>query len=135
MPTVKKQHALHNEEICDFLNGHGKAHDWVVTTAFYSALHHVQHEIFPLTVGIKEYLSFDEYYDKHYFNIKNKPSQHQCTIDLCYEHLGIEVGSRYKFLHDTCRKARYHNFKTNPRLAEMSREYLVFIKGELKKAT
>lgn len=130
---MKKQHANHNEEICDYLIKHGKAHDWVVTTAFYSALHHVQHEIFPYTVGAKEYSSFDEYYNSHFSSTKNKPSQHQCTIDLCYEKLGTDIGSRYKSLHDTCRKARYHNFKINPQIAEMSRKHLTEIKGLLTK--
>lgn len=52
---MRKQHAIHNEEACDFLLSSNKFNDWVITTAFYSALHFVQHEIFPLTHDDKKY--------------------------------------------------------------------------------
>lgn len=107
---MKKKYAQHNERVCEILEKDGSAHDWVVTTAFYSALHFVQHEIFPLTNGTNSYNSFDSYYHGHYSSKANKPSKHQATIDLVTSELGATCGSHYQRLHDTCRKARYHKF-------------------------
>lgn len=89
--------------------------DWVVTTAFYSALHFVQNEIFPHNNGVRQFPNFDNYYNSHTFPGK-RPSQHRVTIDLAGEILPDAYDS-YKWLHDTCRTARYHNYKIPERIA------------------
>ena len=61
---MKKQHAIHNEEVCDFLLTSKKFNDWVVTTAFYSSLHFVQFELFPLTDDGQKYTDFNIYFSK-----------------------------------------------------------------------
>lgn len=40
-------HGQHNEEVCDLLLLQKKYPDWVITTAFYAALHFVSYKIFP----------------------------------------------------------------------------------------
>lgn len=130
---MKKEHAEHNEKVCDLLIKDGGCHDWVVTTAFYSALHFVQHEIFPLDVKGKTYISFEKYYNEHFFGIKNKPSKHTATINLVYSSLGSSPGFLYKWLHDTCRTARYNNYKVHPSIAQLAKDRLSSLKSDLKK--
>lgn len=43
-----KPQAKHNEELWELLLKNGKFSDWVITAAFYSALHYVEHEVFLL---------------------------------------------------------------------------------------
>ncbi|KIA92364.1 hypothetical protein OC25_16925 [Pedobacter kyungheensis] len=132
-PYTQKLHAEHNFQVCQELVSFGKAHDWVVTTAFYTALHFVQFEIFPFTKGERTYKNFDDYYNHHFVSKESKPSRHNATINLAYEKLGSEIGSRYKQLHDSCSKARYIQYRTNPLVAELSVTQLSEIKALLKK--
>lgn len=125
---MKKDHAEHNERVCSFLFKEDKYHDWVVTTAFYSALHFVQHEVFPLKLDSITYQSFESYYNGHFKNIKNKPNRHVATINLTYAHIDGEAGEIYKWLHDTCRTARYRSFKTSPEVAKLSKDRLSVLK-------
>lgn len=125
----KKIHAQRNEKLCHSLNADGEFHDWAVTTAFYSALHYVQHEIFPLEIGRRNYLSFDNYYNSI---LGKKPSKHQLTIDLVFDNLK-ESGAKYKWLHDTCINARYHNYNVAKIISDKSVQYLEDIKSSLVK--
>jgi hypothetical protein len=129
---LKKDHAIHNESACLLLHSTGKFPDWVVTTAFYSGLHFVQHEIFPVTINSTLYSSFENYYNGHYSNYKNKPSKHRATINLVFNHLGNDAGELYEWLHDV-RTARYRNFKTNPQIAQQAKDYLDELKTYILK--
>ena len=60
---MKKEHAEHNESACDYLLQSGKYNDWVVTTAFYSAMQYLHNELFPLEYNNAEYSNFNSYYD------------------------------------------------------------------------
>ena len=133
MSSYKKDHALHNEKACAFLNSKGDYPDWVVTTAFYSALHFVQDEVFPTTIGTKTFVNFENYYNGHYINSENKPSRHKSTINLLHAHIDKEAGVIYKWLHDACRTARYRNFKTHPDIAKESIDRLAELKTYLTK--
>ena len=61
-------HAKHNEEACRELLRTGKFNDWVITTAYYSAIYYVTYELFPAQyeVGGKALncLNFQDYYFK-----------------------------------------------------------------------
>ena len=59
--SKKLAHALHNEEVCNWLNRKPEFTDWVITTAFYSAIHFVDHKLFPLKQNSVTYKSFEEY--------------------------------------------------------------------------
>lgn len=130
---MKKTKAIHNEKACAFLFKDGNYPDWVVTTAFYSALHFVQHEVFPQVIGLKTYSNFDNYYNGHYYNHKNKPNRHQATINLAYADLGVDAGNIYKWLHDTCRNARYSGFTTPPQISQESVDKLKELKTYMSK--
>lgn len=125
----KKTHAQRNEKLCLSLNKEGEFYDWSITTAFYSALHYVQFEIFPLNDGRRSFGSLDAYYN----SIQGrKNSKHNVTIELVYEHLP-EAGSKYKWLHDTCINARYHNYNIPKGVSDISISYLNKIKEHLVK--
>lgn len=129
---MRKDHGLHNEEACDFLLESGKFNDWVVTTAFYSALHYVQYEIFPLTEGGTTYPTFNSYY----FNVlkkKNKKlSKHKALIALTKKKFN-KCSGYYRWLHDACQTARYTNYTVDGTIAIKARDNLNKIKSKLSK--
>lgn len=127
----KKIHAQHNEKVCELLKDKGCCPDWVVTTAFYSGLHYVQHEIFPYNDGNRNYPTFDNYYNGYKFNGK-RPTRHQVTIDLVFEVLQ-ECGDSYKFLFENSQTARYHNYKIPVQIADKAILHLNTIKTFLVK--
>lgn len=55
-------HAKHNYEVCFFLYEKTKYNDWIITTAYYSAIHFVYYKLFPnkyedpLTGNIKQFI-------------------------------------------------------------------------------
>ncbi len=80
-------HANHNKEVCDYLSKNPNYSDWIITTAFYSALHFVDYKIFPLkfTFNGSEYnfLKFDDYYDFYTKKINIRGlSRHKARLDL-----------------------------------------------------
>lgn len=127
----KKLHAQHNEKVCEILSKLDGCNDWVVTTAFYSALHYVQHEIFPHNDGYREYPNFESYYNGHRF-IGKKPNRHLVTVDLVRDNLP-ECGKSYKFLYQTCMTARYHNYKIPESISNSSLKHLETVKESLVK--
>ena len=128
----KKNHAERNERLCNQLCTEEVYFDWVVTTAFYSALHYVQHEIFPLDEGTKKFPTFENYYNSFFPIGHRKPSKHKVTMDLVYDNIP-EAGDNYKWLHDTCRTARYHNYGMPIAVAKTAQERLAEIKEYLTK--
>jgi methionine synthase II (cobalamin-independent) len=125
---LKKQHAEHNEKVCDYLLKSSNFHDWVITTAFYSALHHVQHEIFPLVESGKTYNSINQYYQRS----KTKISKHDLTITLVKKIIPSAY-PYYKWLYDACMTARYINYKTPESFTKQAKLSLQEIKKTLKK--
>ncbi len=114
---MRKQHAAHNESVCLLLKSNGSYNDWVVTTAFYSALHYVQNEMFPLTIGTTTYNDFENYYTSI---IRYRKSKHKTTIDLVQSQMPT-VGPVYRWLHDVCMTARYKNYQIS--LKKSNRAY------------
>lgn len=107
-------HAQHNEEICHFLCQKQENADWVATTAFYAALHFIEHRIFPISDkddnGHKfKIKTFDEYYSL-YCNKKSNTNKHSERLTLLTEK-EPSIAPHYKWLKDTCWTARYVNYK------------------------
>lgn len=129
---MKKRHALHNEAACDFLLSGNQFNDWVVTTAFYAALHFVHHEMFPLTEGNQTYIDFTTYYS-HILKRKNKQlTKHAATIQL----VGLTLPScaaYYRWLHDACMNARYRNYNVSSEKAGIARHHLQLLRIRLRK--
>lgn len=129
---MKKDHAEHNESACDFLLKSGKYPDWVITTAFYSALHFVQHEIFPLKEDGKDYLNFDIYYYKLSRTSKKFKSKHYITKELVSIYIP-SINGYYRWLFDNCMNSRYKSYNVSKDEAERARDFLSKLKNELKK--
>lgn len=129
---MRKQHAIHNEAACDFLLSSNKFNDWVVTTAFYSALHFVQNEVFPLTENGKIYPDLNTYYGK-VLKMKNKRlTKHFATIQLVNSKLP-KCLAYYRWLHDACMTARYTDYNVSSNKAQQARDYLRILRSYLTK--
>ena len=125
----KLNHALHNEAACKYLQSKPEYLDWIVTTAFYSALHFVEHTVFPfehVANGITHKFNNIGDYRKFSGGLKSK---HELRLDLvkwkCRE---IEI--EYEWLYNTCNNARYYDYKVpSPQIAlQFTDAYLKKIK-------
>ncbi|HEY5325673.1 MAG TPA: hypothetical protein VIJ27_01630 [Mucilaginibacter sp.] len=100
-------HAKHNEALCNKLNDEKVYFDWVVTTAFYSALHFSEYQLFPFSIGPTEYPDFDVYYGVFKSLRDNK---HDARKRLVYSNIHSKAGSAYNWLKDLCWTARYYDY-------------------------
>lgn len=111
--------AKHNQEVCQFLHARTKYNDWIVTTAFYSAIHYVYYKIFPLefvdSSDIKRRFSNFKDYCRfyHYSDFK-----HEVTEDLVSEHLP-SIYAEFKTLKDNCRTARYDDYQVKDEIVHL----------------
>jgi hypothetical protein len=113
-----------------------KANDWVVTTAFYSALHYCQVGLFPcdyyIDPELKElshYLNFESFYNdfKNSSNQRKHSTPHQCRNWLIQTQVD-EIRFEYKLLFDLCHTARYKNYTISEHDKNSAIEYLNSIK-------
>ena len=127
-----KGHAAHNEAASDVLHSSGAFPDWVITTAFYSAMHLVYERLFPIQADGTTYPNFEAYYAQKYARkaAPDKPTKHDATVDLVKAHLPA-VASNYRLLKDSCHNARYRNYKVKPYEAATARNQLHSIKAGL----
>jgi len=130
---MRKEHAKHNEAACNYLIESGEFNDWVVTTAFYSALHYLQHELFPLEYKNATYGNFNDYCNSLSNVINEKPSRHNEQIKLVGMRLP-NCNKFYRWLFDECMKARYNNYKVSDSVAKQAKKTLNNIKQQLNKA-
>lgn len=115
--SKKLNHAIHNEQITALLCCNKENVDWIITTAFYAALHYVDHKIFPLkaktstgtTYKIK---NFDEYYAHVYMStaIGRVKDKHTARLELVKKELP-SIGADYSWLKSLCWTARYSNYQ------------------------
>lgn len=120
---MPKSHSEHNFEVCEFLLQDGRFYDWVITTAFYSALHLVQEVIFPFSDSENfTYSSFEQYYSKS-LQDGIRVSKHQSTIKLVEKRIQ-GAGNLYRLLHDMCLTCRYRNYLVSPQKAKVAKSYL-----------
>ena len=128
---MRKAHAEHNERLCILLLKDGSFNDWVVTTAFYSAVNFVKHQIFPLNYGGTKYADFDSYIA---FLLGQKPNvnPHKTLIELTRMHL-INGKKEYRWLHDQCHTARYNNYIVSEDIAKEAKNKLDHIKSVCSK--
>lgn len=119
----KKLHGLHNAKACNLLIdlGNGEFNDWIVTTAFYSALQLVHHHIFPLSILKRVFSSFDVYYCSEYYNFE--VAKHTVTRELVKSYMP-RVSGKYNWLFKECYNARYKHYKINGVIAKTAKEYL-----------
>jgi hypothetical protein len=122
-------HAKHNFDACLHLNANGTFSDWVITTAYYSAIYYVCYTLFPEKYDINGKLiqcqSFHDYYKKLG---EDKSDKHSVREDLVLEYLP-DIYTEYSTLREMCTTARYHNYKMHPEQVKIAIESLDKIKS------
>jgi hypothetical protein len=119
------EHAKHNKETCDYLNAKGLYHDWVITTAFYSAIYYSYFKIFPYMYTFPDgkkviYESFDKLYDQFKCGNQNKHSYLRSFIQNNHN----EIAIAYNHLMDLCWQSRYVDYNQDPMDANLARKRL-----------
>lgn len=104
---MRKAHGQHNLDLSKILLDDGDYNDWVVTTAFYSAVHFVEHALFPLIENGIEYITFNDYWQLIYQ--PQSINKHSCKKDLVRKYLK-PISSKYRELFDDCHTSRYNNY-------------------------
>ena len=126
---MSKDHAEHNEKLCDLLITNGNYNDWVVTTAFYSSLHYFKYKFFPYSEGGHTHSSFETYYSNVIQRNSLNISKHKAQLKLVKANCPTKIHSAYRALYDSCMTARYSNYKVGASLAQTSRNKLASIKS------
>ncbi len=122
-------HAKHNKDVCEFLHeSNPEFGDWVITTAYYSAIYYVSHHLFPnqyeINGKVRRYDNFEEYYRefKRYSNgVELNP--HKIRLQLVEEYIP-EIYVEYKTLKDECWTSRYVNYVFNTLEVETCKDCL-----------
>lgn len=123
------RHAKHNKSVCEFLHhSNPDFGDWVITTAYYSAIYFVSHELFPnqydINGTVKRYENFEEYYRE--FKRQNSGVElnpHKIRLQLVEEYIP-EIYVEYKTLKDECWTSRYVNYIFDPREVDTCKDCL-----------
>jgi len=122
-------HAKHNEQVCNYLNKKPEFSDWIITTAFYAALHYVRHKIIPyvktdLSGNRRTFSDFESLFENFR---KEQEGRHGFQKRFVEENLHI-IRFEYQRLHELCQNARYYNYQYNRDDSEKARSYLKKIK-------
>ncbi len=126
-PTL--DHALHNEELCMFLCKHKKFNDWVITTAYYSAIYFVNYELFPDQFEISDRMTRCQNFAEYYVKLpRPKDSKHSVREDLVHEHLK-EIYTSFSTLRELSSTARYKTYKISEREVKLALECLSEVKA------
>lgn len=125
---MRKQHAEHNEKLCHILIAHTGFNDWVVTTAFYSSIHFVEHKLFPLQEGGITYANFNDYFSKTIVAKGKGLNKHTVKKILVKKYLK-PVNGQYKRLFDACMNARYSNYMVSDPVANLASKDLSDVKA------
>lgn len=120
-------HAVHNEKVCKYLNKKPIFLDWVITTAFYSSLHYLEHKIFPLKIknGLTEIKikNFEEY-----FTLYGKEDGRHKAFSKLVERELPGISDDYNKLKDISWTARYNRYQYSRPISNHAREMLKNIK-------
>ena len=134
--TDPLEHANHNFSAFSKIKELNEFDDWVVTTAFYSALKYMESDLFPGTYmhPVKQvedsFETFDNYKKSH-ASIMRK-NAHALLLDLIeevYMENNGELVMSYQDLKDNCWNARYMDYKVDKDIVELCVEAIETIKN------
>lgn len=126
--TKRRNHALRNEQACYYLHESGGFPDWVITTAFYSALQFVKYKIFPLKIGENTFNNLNEYRDYMVTNYDNHGiSAHSILKKLLNKNFK-NIAAPYNELYDACQNARYVEYEVTKEEVDLALKNLAEIK-------
>lgn len=120
--ALKREFGERNQELSNMLLDGKKYYDWVVTTAFYSAIHYVEDFILPVQVYGKECSDISDVKAAY-----KTEGRHAARERLVFDKIDNYVGARYKWLDDHSRNARYKTYKVQASEALKAQEYLNYI--------
>ena len=118
----KKEWGDRNQELSNLLLDGKKYYDWVVTTAFYAAIHFVEDFVLPINISGK---NCDDIADVK--SAYKMDGRHAARERLVFDKINSAIGARYKWLDDQSRNARYKTYKLHAPDALKAQEYLNFI--------
>jgi hypothetical protein len=122
-------HARHNKSVSEHLYNSGSDFgDWVITTAYYSAIYFVSHLLFPnqyeINGKVKRYDSFEDYYREfRRLNQGVELNPHKIRLQLVEEYIP-EIYVPYKTLKDECWTSRYVDYIFNSRQVDICKACL-----------
>ena len=122
------EYAEHNWKTCKYLDKKPDFADWVITTAFYSALHYVRYKIFPISIEqADKTLNISDF--EFYFRVNNpmRLSKHSLLSNLVEEKFP-EIATDYNKLRDISWSARYNNYKYSREISNEAKKRLQKIK-------
>lgn len=117
---MKLLHAKHNEKACKHLKDNGQFNDWVITMAFYSAIHFIEHELFPNQYEdprngeIRNFQNFESYYSR----TDKTANKHKIRQNLVEDYIP-EIADDYQTLKENCWNARYVNYKFEEKVSNL----------------
>jgi hypothetical protein len=110
---AKLDHANHNADACNYLHQetYKKYSDWVITTAFYAALHYCEYLFFPYSWKVEKtetmtFSNIDELFEYFKREMENKRSFRKRWLRNKFS----EISPIYNALYDQCQTARYHEY-------------------------
>lgn len=125
---LRLEHALHNERVCRYLDKKANFTDWVITTAFYSSMHFLDHKILPFELtysgGKTTIRNIGDYKRvKGLYNL----NKHKAFCQIVEEQ-APSVSIEYNELKDICWTARYVDYKYDRAISNKAKESLRKIK-------
>ncbi|MEZ0183141.1 hypothetical protein AB9T89_12920 [Flavobacterium oncorhynchi] len=118
----KREFGERNQALSNDLLAGKVYYDWVVTTAFYSAIHFVEDFALPVEINGRQCEDIGDVK-----NAYKTEGRHAARERLVFGQINSFVGARYKWLDDHSRNARYKTYKAQPAEALKAQEYLNFI--------
>jgi len=112
----KIQHAKHNKAACEHLGTVQIFPDWMITTAFYSALHYIDSRLFPLDYTMPDGKKFkcsslDIYYSLRKKSHPDVPVKHELRKELVRMRINEDISCRFNRLSDASSTARYRSYE------------------------
>lgn len=103
---MKRNHGKHNKKVCDklYLQDDYVCNDWVVTTSFYSAIHFIDHALFPCEYEGNKFNNINEAH-----KILSSGSKHK-TREILLNKIMPKHVSEYSFLSKESQNARYVDY-------------------------
>ena len=129
---TRLDHALNNEKACDYLSLHANYKDWVITTAFYSALQFVSYKIFPFIHSDSGKDTKIESIDQYKGVLKTDLNKHKLLRDLV-EDKCAEIHEDYSWLLSYSYSARYVNYQYPVEVSNRAKSLLAKIKTHCTK--
>lgn len=127
-----KNHALHNEKVCDYLAKELDYSDWVITTAFYSSLHFISYKVFPFThqLAKKQNVrinSFEQYHSMLNLS-KSRMGRHERFVKLVEHKCPKYIANKYSRLLELSFTARYADYSYDADVVKEVLNSLISIK-------